>query len=120
MPAESGGIIAFDDVGDIVDFYYDKTAVTYKAQYIPNRKAINHQVNDVWNHVGYRFGGIVHSHPLNGSNEPSKQDILMAKKIIQHNNLEGILLGIVQNEVITPWWVTLDNQLLLCEIDILK
>lgn len=120
LPAESGGIIAFDDFGDIVDFYYDKTAITYKAQYIPNKEAINHQVNEVWSRLGYRFAGIVHSHPLNASNKPSKQDILMAKRIIQHNNLDGIFLWIVQNEVIIPWWVTSDNQLFFCELDILK
>lgn len=120
LPAESGGVIALDCDGNIADFYFDKTAVTRKAQYIPNSNDINYQVNQVWSPLGYRFGGVVHSHPPNDTLKPSNQDILMAKKIMNHNDLERLLLGIVQKENISFWEVSLDNQLTFCKLKVLK
>lgn len=44
LPPESGGIIAFNDERDIVDFYFDRTEITYKVQYIPNVNAIKEYI----------------------------------------------------------------------------
>lgn len=119
-PPESGGVIALDSFGNIVDFYFDKTAVTRKAQYIPNSNAINYQVNQIWKPLGYHFGGVVHSHPPNDTLKPSNQDILMAKKIMKHNNLDRILLGIVQEEEMAFWEISLESRLIFCELKVLE
>lgn len=120
LPAETGGVIALDRSGDIADFYFDAAAVTGKAQYIPSRTAVDRQVNQVWGALGYRFGGVVHSHPPNAERELSGQDILMAEKILRHNGLDGLLLTVVQGEAMSSWWVSADGRLTPCELEILK
>lgn len=114
--AESGGVIARNPDDMIVDFYFDWEAGSGNISYVPSRDAINSQVNNRWQPLGYRFAGIVHSHPPAASREPSAADVRMAEKIIRCNRLKKIILIIVQADALSVWSVSDDNRLESCEL----
>lgn len=113
---ESGGIIACNLNGDIVDFYFDWEAGIGQINYVPSVDTINKKINNKWHLLNYVFGGIVHSHPLAASSSPSITDIRMALKIITHNYLESMLLIIVQKSKLSVWNV-FHNIQRECKID---
>lgn len=107
--AESGGVIACNEAAQIVDFFFDSDAGVGNRCYIPNQAAINRHVNQVWRPLGYRFGGVVHSHPEGSSCTPSAPDVKMAEKIILHNGLCELYLVIVQQNKSGIWRAVVDE-----------
>lgn len=116
---ESGGIIACNLNGDIVDFYFDWEAGVGQRSYVPSVDTINKKINNEWQLLDYVFGGIVHSHPLVISSSPSITDIKMAEKIMTYNSLESMLLIIVQESKLSVWNV-FHNIQRECKIDFCK
>lgn len=107
---ESGGILACCKDRTIIDYYFDIEAGTGKLCYIPSKAAIERQLNDVWSHYGYYFGGFVHSHPANAVSTLSSSDIRMAETIIHHNQLDEMLLMVVHNKNLYVWLAYLDEE----------
>lgn len=113
MEAESGGVLACKKEKGIVDFYFDAEASCGKASYIPSLRAINRQVNEIWNCQGYYFGGIVHSHPEKASSALSKADKKMTEKIMHHNHLQEMIAMVVYRKNIFVWLFFLDEENML-------
>lgn len=114
--AESGGVLASDSKGRIVDFYFDYGAGTGNISYVPCVSAINCVVNSHWYPLGLDFRGIIHSHPLNTPFSPSKKDILAAEAILDNCNIKKMLMIITQGDHIKAWELQQDHTLSLCSI----
>lgn len=117
--AESGGIIACDRKGIVVDFYFDRDAGTGRRTYIPSRETLNRHINDVWGPQGYHFIGIVHSHPEVSPCALSREDIRAGETILRYNQLQQIILMVVQKKRWAAWYIQLgpkdDVQMEPCE-----
>ncbi len=109
LEPECGGIIAMDQNGIITDFYFDVDAGFGKASYVPSRISIQNHVRRNWNLPNLQFCGVVHSHPLCNTCEPSYIDIKMALKIMNINNMEKFYLLMVMGREMKLYRVTHDN-----------
>lgn len=94
--AESGGIIAMNQEDVISDYYFDTDAGIGKVSYVPSRILIQNYIRNNWSSSKLRFCGVVHSHPLCNTCEPSYIDIEMAKKIMSTNNMDKFYLLMVK------------------------
>ena len=116
--AECGGIFACDEKGNIVDYYFDKTAGVGNISYCPTCNVINDVVNKHWYPKKICFGGIAHSHPFDAQLYPSKEDIRTASLILAANHLDRLVLIIVQEKVIKAWEIqeghAIEECLLVC------
>lgn len=102
-PAECGGVLACDIDNHVKDFFFDYTAGSGNLCYVPSTKAIAHAVNDLWFPKGLRFGGIVHSHPFNAKQYPSRSDLKAAAKILAINHLDSMFLMITREQCVKAW-----------------
>lgn len=116
FPAESGGVLARDTQGVLVDFYFDCGAGIGKRSYIPTLNAINQQVNRQWHPLGCHFAGLVHSHPSHTNGKPSAEDIKMAQRIICRNHLSDMLLIIVYRKTLLTWNAYPDGSVVQCDL----
>ncbi len=65
-PSESGGLLLGNrDDFVIRRFVFDENAITSGASYTPDIKFLNRVMNEALETNGYRFLGMVHSHPVN-------------------------------------------------------
>lgn len=109
LEPECGGIIAMNQDGVISDFYFDDGAGSGKASYVPSRISIQNYVRRNWNLPNLQFCGVVHSHPLCNTCEPSYIDIKMALKIMTINNMDKLYLLMVMGREMKLYCVTRDN-----------
>lgn len=94
---ESGGIIGKNKNGIITKFCPDESPQeSTPFSYSPNIEFLEHIINDIWIHECIEFAGFVHSHMHNGS--ISEDDILYIRKIINNNNYESLICGILNVE----------------------
>ncbi len=115
LRAESGGILAMDRDGVVADYYFDAEAGSGKTSYVPSRGTIQHHVVHQWFPAGLTFCGIVHSHPLCNTCEPSYVDINMAVKIMSVNNMDALYLLVVKGTEMQLYRVTTQNGQGVCE-----
>ena len=106
---ECGGIIAMDQDGVIVDYYFDVNAGTGKASYIPSRLNLQNYIRDNWSSEKLQFCGVVHSHPFCNTCEPSCIDVDMAIKIMGINNMEIFYLLMIQGRKMRLYYVRNDD-----------
>lgn len=100
LKPECGGIIAMNQNGIISDYYFDVDAGFGKASYVPSRLPIQNYVRKNWNLPNRQFCGVVHSHPLCNTCEPSYIDINMALNIMTINKMNKFyLLMVLGNEM---------------------
>lgn len=90
-------------------FFFDKDAGFGKASYVPSRIAIQNHIRNTWNSPKLQFCGIVHSHPLCNTCEPSYIDINMAVKIMTANNMKIIYLLMVKGDEIRLFYKKNEN-----------
>ncbi len=114
LEPECGGIIAMNQDGIISDFYFDVDAGCGKSSYIPCRNTIQNHVRKNWNFPNLQFCGVVHSHPLCNTCEPSYIDIKMALKIMTINNIHKFYLLMVMGSEMKLYCVMYDNNQLNC------
>ncbi|MDO5148895.1 MAG: hypothetical protein Q4D76_05815 [Oscillospiraceae bacterium] len=106
LKPECGGIIAMNQDGIISDFYFDIDAGSGKASYVPSRLTIQNYVRKNWSLPNRQFCGVVHSHPLCNTCEPSYIDINMALKIMSINKMEKFYLLLVLGSEMKLFCVT--------------
>ncbi len=109
LKPECGGIIAMNQNGIISDYYFDSDAGSGKASYIPSRITIQEYVRAHWLPPSKRFCGVVHSHPLCNTCEPSYIDINMALKIMTINKMDKFYLLMVWGSEMKLYCVTNKN-----------
>ena len=109
LEPECGGIIAMNHNGIISDFYFDVDAGFGKASYVPSRISIQNHVRSNWNLPNLQFCGVVHSHPLCNTCNPSYVDIKMALKIMTINNMDKFYLLMVRGHEMKLYCITHDN-----------
>lgn len=115
LEPECGGIIAMNQDGIISDYYFDADAGFGKASYIPSRISLQDYIRDNWSSPKLRFCGVVHSHPLCNTCEPSYIDIKMALKIMTINSISEFHLLMVKGHEVKMYCITNENNQYSCE-----
>ena len=88
---ESGGLIGSSDGSAIDAFFYDAGIDCSAKEYNPDIESLQDQLLR-WDEENIRFCGIIHSHA--DDRYLSNKDVSMARRILENNPLDSILMPV--------------------------